>query len=268
MSVSDRALAFDNRKKHEAACRELQRLLPNFASIRLAIGEQLLIIHDAEVWKETHKTLEAFFLETFGLDRSYAYRLMDAAKVTKNLNLSPIGDKAEVPKLESQLREVAKAPAELQAEVVRKAVEKAAEENRKPTASDYKKVVGELLSEAEQAEQEELAAEEEEEEPINDEPTIEEICEGDNKKIESFCRAIVKQFQDDVPKLPWTQDSGRIDSAIASLKAGLTTLRGAKAEVCPACVEGMTEKGKCRYCKGHGYLPTYQAKAVPEDARL
>lgn len=139
MSVSDRALATSNKKRHDELCREIAR---NLALLR-SVGPMLLEVHELGEFKETHKTFEAFARERFDLERQQAYRLMDAARVTKNL--SPIGDKIEVPKLESQLREVAKAPVEKQVEVVRKAAEKAAEENRKPTAKDYKQAVGELL---------------------------------------------------------------------------------------------------------------------------
>lgn len=257
MSVSDRALAFDNRKKHEAACRELQRLLPNFASIRLAIGEQLLIIHDAEVWKETHKTLKAFFLETFGLDRSYAYRLMDAAKVTKNLNLSPIGDNAEVPKLESQLREVAKAPAELQAEVVRKAVEKAAEENRKPTASDFKKVVGELLDEREQLPQGES-------DPVGvDDESEEEDDYPDPRQMAAPLMAHVKtltQMLNSLKKLREEHGGQWID--VQSIGTQITELKhNIKSSIyyadCPSC----NGKG-CDRCRQSGFLPELKKDSV------
>lgn len=143
MSVSNRALQLDNRKKHEAACRELRKHLPSF----LAVGEQLLIIRDAGIWKETHKTLEAFIYEEFGLEKRRAYQLIEAATVRTNLAECTNGSLPLpiLPDNERQFREVAKAPPEQQAEVVRKAAEKAAEENRKPTAKDYKKVVGELL---------------------------------------------------------------------------------------------------------------------------
>lgn len=139
MSVSDRAIAISNKKRHADLCREVVK---DLSAIR-SVGDKLLELHELGVFKETHKTFEAFVSELFNLERQQAYRLMDAARVTKNL--SPIGDKMEVPKLESQLREVAKAPAEKQAEVVKKAAEIAAEQNRKPTAKDYKQVVGEIV---------------------------------------------------------------------------------------------------------------------------
>ena len=139
MSVSDRALAISKKKRHDDLCREISKSL---AEVR-SVGPKLLELHELGEFKQTHQTFEAFVHDLFDLERQQAYRLMDAARVIKNL--SPIGDKIEVPKLESQLREVAKAPVEMQAEVVRKAAEKAAEQNRKPTAKDFKQVVSELL---------------------------------------------------------------------------------------------------------------------------
>jgi hypothetical protein len=259
MSVADRVALADKQKRHKELCDAVRKDLPAF----LSVGNNLIEIKELGVYLDTHKSFEEFVRETFNIEKSQTYRLMEAAQVSKKL----LDEKVEVPVNESQLREVAKAPPEKQAEVVKKAVEKAAEENRKPVAKDFaeavKQVTGELLLE------DEVPIDKEEEVEIEDEPTIAEICDESNKAIESFCRSMVKQFEKEVPRLPWTEDSGRIDSALASLRAGLTTLRGAKSEVCPACVEGMTESnGSCRYCKGHGYLPAYQATTIPEDERL
>ena len=259
MSVADRVALADKQKRHKELCDAVRKDLPAF----LSVGNNLIEIKELGVYMDTHKSFEEFVRDTFNIEKSQTYRLMEAAQVSKKL----LDEKVEVPVNESQLREVAKAPPEKQAEVVKKAVEKAAEENRKPVAKDFaeavKQVTGELLLE------DEVPIDKEEEVEIEDEPTIAEICDESNKAIESFCRSMGKQFEKEVPRLPWTEDSGRIDSALASLRAGLTTLRGAKSEVCPACVEGMTESnGSCRYCKGHGYLPAYQAKTIPEDERL
>ena len=256
MSVKDRVINSEL-AKYEAVIERGMRTI-------IEVGMAMKAIRDNKLYKGQHETFELYVKNRWECSKTRAYQLIEAAEV--DANLSTIVDKSDLPQMESQLREVGKAPPEMQAEVVKKAVEKAAEENRKPTAKDYKEAVkqvtGELLDEGEEEEIEE------DEEEIEEEPTIQEICDQDNKAIESFCRAAVKQFEKDVPKLPWTQDSGRIESALASLKAGLTTLRGAKAVICSACVDGRTDKGQCRYCKGHGYLPVYQADAIPEDARL
>lgn len=85
-------------------------------------------------------------------------------------------------------------------------------------------------------------------------------CEADNKAIESFCRATVKAFEDDVPQTPWTKADGRIGSALSSVRAGCNTIRTAKAVICPQCEDGEDAKGnECVYCGGHGYLPKMKA---------
>lgn len=255
--MSDDKLISDELARHEA-------IIERGLRTTIEVGISMKAIRDQKLYKGKYDNFESYVKLRWECSRSRAYQLIEAAEV--DANLSTIVDK-DRPQTESQLREVAKAPVEKQAEVVKKAVEKAAEENRKPVAKDFaeavKQVTGELLLE------DEVPIDKEEEVEIEDEPTIAEICDESNKAIESFCRSMVKQFEKEVPRLPWTEDSGRIDSALASLRAGLTTLRGAKSEVCPACVEGMTESnGSCRYCKGHGYLPAYQAKTIPEDERL
>jgi hypothetical protein len=45
----------------------------------IAIGEALTKIRDGKLYRETHKTFEAFTLERFGLARSSAYEYIDAA---------------------------------------------------------------------------------------------------------------------------------------------------------------------------------------------
>lgn len=260
MTVEDRVIAQRNQKRHDELCKFVGDEVKRF----IAIGPALMELQELQVYKATHKTFESFINDTFGIDRRRAYQLIEAAKV--DAVLCKKLHKNELPTNEAQRREIAKAPEEKQVEVAQIANEVAKSEDRKPTASDYRNAVEIVTAEPKRKEPEPDAEEEEPE--IEEEPTIDEICEADNKAIESFCRAILKQFEQDVPKLPWTEDSGRIDSAVASLKAGLTTLRGAKSVVCPACVEGRTEKGKCCYCKGNGYLPVYQAKAIPQDAQL
>lgn len=97
-----------------------------------------------------------------------------------------------------------------------------------------------------------------------DEPEVElttaDKCDSDNKAIESFCRSLVKFFEDNVPKVAWTEVEGRIDSALSAVRAGCNTLRTAKAVVCPQCEDGEDAKGSaCRFCAGHGYLPKLKA---------
>lgn len=253
MSVSDRALQVDNRKRHDAACREIRKHLSSF----LIVGDQLLIIRDAGIYLETHKTLAAFVDAEFGLEKSYAYRLINAATV--KANLSPNGRQSlpslppSLPENERQFREVAKAPPEKQAEVVRKALEKAAEENRKPTAKDYKKVVGELLLEGEGPVVEAPA------------PTATPAASHHPKEMAGPLMAHVKtlvQMLNDLKKRKdqrggeWI-DVQAISTQISALKYSL------KSSIyyadCPAC----GGKG-CEKCKQTGFLPELKSAVVDE----
>ena len=253
MSVSDRVLQLDNRKRHEAACRELRKHLPSF----LIVGEQLLIIRDAGIWKETHKTLEAFINDEFGLEKRRAYQLIDAAMVKANLTECTNGS-LELPILpdsERQFREIAKAPVEQQSEVVKKAGEKAAEENRKPTAKDYqlavKQVSAELLEEGEEA------PAKEEESPPEPEPS------HHPKQMAGPLMAHVKtlvQMMNDLKKRKDERGGEWID--VQAIGVQISALKySLKSSIyyadCPAC------GGKrCDKCKQTGFLPELKSAAV------
>ena len=247
MSVSDRVIEIEKKKRHDALCVDVARDLPKF----LSVGNDLIELKQLEVYKETHKTFEAFVRDQFNLERAQAYRLMEAASVTKNL--SPIGDKIDTPKLESQLREVAKAPPEQQAEVVKKAVEKAAEENRKPTANDFKQAVkqvtGELLIEGEQ---EELEDEEDEDEHP--------------KQMAGPLMAHVKtlvQMLNNLKKLKDQRGGEWID--VQAIGVQISALKySIKSSIyyadCPAC----SGKG-CEKCRKTGFLPELKSDRAEES---
>lgn len=138
MSVEDRVLIAEKRKHHDAACKKIHTHIASF----MDVGVQLVVIRDAGIYLETHKTLEAFVNEEFGIEKRRAYQLIDACEARQTL--CKILHSDSVPVIESQLREIAKAPVEKQAEVAKKVAEKAKEENRKPTANDFKQAVAEL----------------------------------------------------------------------------------------------------------------------------
>lgn len=247
MSVHDRAMATLNKKRHEELCREVIKCL---AEIR-SVGPKLLELHELGEFKETYKTFEIFVRELFNLERQQAYRLMEAARVAKNL--SPIGDKIEVPKLESQLREVAKAPVEQQAEVVRKVAEKAAEENRRPTARDFKEAVKQVAAE--------LVEEPETEKAPSPPP------EHHPKEMAGPLMAHVKtlvQMLNDLKKRKeqrggeWI-DVQSISTQISALKYSLKS--SIYAANCPDC-----HGARCAKCKQTGFLPELKS-AVVEGAR-
>jgi len=118
----------------------LEATIANGMETFMDVGNALRAIRDDRLYRDGYKSFEEYVKERWGWGKAHAYRMIQAAEVDENL--SPIGDAK--PKNEAQLREVAKAPVEHQAAVVEAAAAKAAEENREPTAKDYKAAVDEL----------------------------------------------------------------------------------------------------------------------------
>lgn len=89
------------------------------------VGLALMRLNEGRLYAETHDTFEEFCRETFDMSRSYAYRLIAAAKVVENVKtVSPTGD---IPATESQARPLAELPEDEQAEAWQEAVETAPE---------------------------------------------------------------------------------------------------------------------------------------------
>lgn len=182
MSVNDRLIKSEL-ARHEA-------VIERGMKTTIEVGMSMAAIRDEKLYEGAFKTFEEYIKNRWGFERAHAYRLIDAAGVAKNL--SPIGDKIEIPSSESQLREIGKAPPGKQAEVVKKAAEKAAEENRKPTAKDYKQVVAELVWEDVGEEEED----DEEEEPAKPALSKEEQIKAERKKARSYAEYLQRSVDD------------------------------------------------------------------------
>lgn len=250
MSVEERALA-QSLAKHE-------KIIERGTLVFIEVGNALAAIRDEQLYKLSHKTFEDYVLKRWGFSRLRAYQLIEASEVTRNLYT--IVDKTALPPNEAQLREIAKAPKEKQAEVVKKAAEKAAEENRKPTAKDYKKVVGELLLEGEGpvVESPEPSATPPEPEPP---PAPSHHPKEMAGPLMGHVKALI-QMNNDLKKRAvdrggeWI-DLQAISTHISSLKYSL------KSSIyyadCPAC------GGKrCAKCKQTGFLPALKSSVVEE----
>lgn len=83
----------------------------------LAVAAALMQLRDDELFLETHDTFEEFCQETFGITRSYAYRLIGAAEVKDSLP-KRLGDKITN---ERQARALAQVPEQQRADVIREA---------------------------------------------------------------------------------------------------------------------------------------------------
>jgi hypothetical protein len=129
--------------------RKLESVVAEGITSFLTVGEALKEIRDARLYRESHKTFEKYVDQKWGMQKSQAYRLIDASVVSQNL--SPIGDKNERVseiKNEAQLRELKDVPAEAIEAVVNKAADIAGDNTI--TASDIKQAREEILAEPEQ----------------------------------------------------------------------------------------------------------------------
>lgn len=97
-------------KAHEGV---IERGLNTFVEV----GNALAAIRNERLYRDSHKTFEAYCQERWGMSRPQAYRLIESAEVLSSL--SPIGDKITT---ESQARELAKLSPEQRPEVYREAV--------------------------------------------------------------------------------------------------------------------------------------------------
>jgi hypothetical protein len=55
----------------------------------LEVGQALQEIHDAQLYRETHGTFEDYCRDKRGMERRYAYRMMDAAEAFGNVAHGP-----------------------------------------------------------------------------------------------------------------------------------------------------------------------------------
>lgn len=110
-----------------------------------SVGSALCTIRDKKLYREKHKTFEAYCQGRWGFTKRYANMQITACETGQHLGT--IVPKTEVPKKESQLREIAKAPKEIQAEVLKAGNEKAKSEGRAPVAKDYREARKEICQE-------------------------------------------------------------------------------------------------------------------------
>jgi hypothetical protein len=136
----------------------LERAVRQGLAVFYRVGEALAEIRDRKLYKQHGFTdFRDYLREYWGMGKSKAYRLIDAAEVMTNLksvphcgqNLLepesvPHGGQNLLPSSERITRELAKAPPEQQAEAWSKAVETAPDHN--PTAAHTRAVVAEIIN--------------------------------------------------------------------------------------------------------------------------
>ena len=118
-----------------ARLQELESIVEHGLQIFYEVGKALDEIREQKLYRETHKTFEAYCLDNWGLGRRTADRFIAAAQVIENLR--PIGLK--IPTKENQVRPLTGLPPELQLEIWQEALESSP--NGMPTGAAVKRLV-------------------------------------------------------------------------------------------------------------------------------
>ena len=119
--------------------KSLETVIDKGFSHFIEVGTALKEISEKKLYRENYRTFESYVSKRFEIQKAYAYKLMDAAEVKKDL--SPIGDKIELPKNERQYRELAKLPNDAVPEVWASVVETCEEQGEFITAKRVKDAV-------------------------------------------------------------------------------------------------------------------------------
>ncbi|MEG4998119.1 hypothetical protein [Microcoleus sp. B4-D4] len=114
---------------------ELESIVEHGLQTFYEVGKALDEIREQKLYRETHKSFEAYCQQKWGIARRTAYRFIDAAKVMDNL--CPIGHK--IPTKENQVRPLAGLPPELQLEIWQEALESSP--NGMPTGAAVQRLV-------------------------------------------------------------------------------------------------------------------------------
>jgi len=244
----------------------IDRLRLSFIDAGMALAE----IRDAKMYGSAYVTFEDYCDKRWGFTPQRAYQLIEASKTM--LEMSTIVDITTLPQNEAQVRalnNVAETTKDKVA-VMKKAAKLAAKDkDGKPkiTAAAIKKAAAVSDPEADRKaaimgahattmfDPVELEAKSASLVVDTAKPLAERIIKQ-VKMIESFCRALTKFFDDNLPSDPWL-DEGQVEIARSQLKSCCGAIRVAKAhdKPCPKC-DG---KG-CKTCRQCGYMPkmTYE----------
>ena len=124
----------------EARLKELETVIEQGLQTFYEVGKALDEIREKRLYRETHKTFEAYCRQKWGIARQTANRFISAAQVIENL--TPIGVK--IPQKENQVRPLTGLPSELQIQIWQEAVESAP--NGIPTGAAVQRLVDQRVS--------------------------------------------------------------------------------------------------------------------------
>ena len=103
--------------------KQLEHVIESGLKSFFDVGQALMCIRDERLYKETHKTFEAYCQERWKFNRKRAHQLIQGASVVENVQ--NFGQTNTAPSNDAQARELAKLPADQQGEVWAEVVEEA-----------------------------------------------------------------------------------------------------------------------------------------------
>lgn len=116
---------------------ELEFIVEHGLQTFYEVGKALEEIREQKLYRETHKTFEAYCQEKWGITKRRAYQFIDAAEIMENLCTNVHNSLVK----EYQIRPLKGLPAELQLEIWQEAVESSP--NGIPTGATVKRLVDE-----------------------------------------------------------------------------------------------------------------------------
>ncbi len=118
-----------------ARLQELEFIVEHGLQTFYEVGKALEEIREQKLYRETHKTFEAYCQEKWGITKRRAYQFIDAAEIMENLCTNVHNSLVK----EYQIRPLKGLPAELQLEIWQEAVESSP--NGIPTGATVKRLV-------------------------------------------------------------------------------------------------------------------------------
>lgn len=245
-------------KRHEQTIEEGKKTF-------VEVGNALAAIRDEKLYRETHKTFEAYTKDRWGYAKSRVYQLIEAAGVVSTIvdesNGKPDSDFAVIkPANEAQARILKDVPKEERAEVLQEAAER---NDGKPTAAAIREVIAER---EEEAEAEEVTDSNGEAVPEKLVATFE-----DGKEFDALARelAAIEKRAEALSSKP----AGvffHLQSFTTDIANAKRNLRQSRPEcVCPYCTGTLKYNGKaCAACRKVGLVTKHSYKTAPAEMRV
>jgi hypothetical protein len=107
----------------------LEEIIQRSLNTLIESGAALLSIRDKKLWRETHKSFEAYVRDKWGFEKNYANKIIASSETVKKLGtIVPKTPKALEITTEGQLRELTGVPSESLAAVVKQAAKLAGDD--------------------------------------------------------------------------------------------------------------------------------------------